>query len=138
MVHLIKLSVGIRDVDHLRAAQRERALSDPPLRHRTRHGPKRREEILDGGSIYWVIAGMVQARQRVLDIESAPYEDGSAATAFVLDPNLVLVEPRPTKPFQGWRYLNRNDAPQDLGEPGEAGADLPPGLRLALRELCLL
>lgn len=138
MVHLIKLSVGIRDVDHLRAVQRERAESDPPLRHRTRHAPKRREEILDDGSIYWVIAGMVQARQRVLDIQSDHYEDGSAATALVLDPALVLVEPRPAKPFQGWRYLNRNEAPPDLGAPGEAGADLPPGLRLALRELCLL
>jgi hypothetical protein len=138
MVHLIKLSVGIRDVEHLRLAQLERAASNPPLRHRTRHMPKRREEILDGGSIYWVIAGMVQCRQRIVEIESDHYEDGSTATALMLDPDLILVEPRPMKPFQGWRYLNRNEAPRDLGEPGEAGADLPPGLRLALRELCLL
>ncbi|MCB8873685.1 DUF1489 family protein [Acidisoma silvae] len=138
MVHLIKLSVGIRDVDHLRAAQRDRALSDPPLRHRTRHMPKRRDELLDGGSIYWVIAGMVQCRQALLDIQSDHYEDGSTATALVLDPALVLVQPRPLKAFQGWRYLNRNEAPPDLGDPGEAGSDLPPSLRLALRELCLL
>jgi len=138
MVHLIKLSVGTRDVEHLRRLQLDRQASDPPLRHRTRHAPKRREEILDGGSIYWVVAGMVQCRQRILGIEAATYEDGSAATALVLDPALVGVEPRPVKPFQGWRYLDESDAPGDLGKPGEAGSDLPQGLRLALRELCLL
>jgi hypothetical protein len=138
MIHLIKLSVGTRDVDHLNRLQHDRQISDPPLRHWTRHAPKRREEILDGGSIYWVVAGMVQCRQRILGIEADSYEDGSAATALVLDQALIAVEPRPVKAFQGWRYLNRNDAPQDLGDPGEVGSDLPHGLRLALRELCLL
>jgi hypothetical protein len=131
MVHLIKLSVGIRDVEHLRLVQKERQATDPPLRHRTRHWPKRGEEIIDGGSIYWVVAGMVQCRQRIVAIESDRYEDGSAATA-------LMLEPRPMKPFQGWRYLARNDAPADLDTSQKAGMDMPSGLRLALRELCLL
>lgn len=138
MIHLIKLSVGIRDVDHLRQVQQERQAGGAALRHRTRHWPRRAEELLDGGSIYWVVAGMVQCRQRLIGIESDTYEDGSAATALMLDPQLVLVEPRPAKPFQGWRYLPAGDAPADLGQSAEAGAALPAGLRLALRELCLL
>jgi hypothetical protein len=138
MVHLVKLSVGIRDIEHLRQVQRDRQDTNPPLRHRTRHWPRRAEEILDGGSIYWVVAGMLQCRQRILRIEADQYEDGSAATALILDPALVLVEPRPLKPFQGWRYLSRQDAPADLEGSGATGTDMPVGLRLALRELCLL
>lgn len=138
MVHLVKLSVGIRDFEHLQQVQKERQAANPPLRHRTRHWPRRAEEILDGGSIYWVVAGMVQCRQRILGIEADHYEDGSAATALVLNSLLVRVEPRPFRPFQGWRYLSREEAPPDLGGPGQEGADMPMGLKLALRELCLL
>lgn len=138
MLHLVKLSVGIRDVEHLRAVQAARLAVDPPLLHRTRQWPKRAAEILAGGSIYWVVAGQVQCRQPILDIQPDQRPDGSACAALFLDPALVLVEPRPTKPFQGWRYLRPEDAPADLGEGPEGGGDLPPGLRLALRELCLL
>ncbi|HTH99971.1 MAG TPA: DUF1489 domain-containing protein [Acidisoma sp.] len=138
MLHLIKLSVGIRDVEHLRDVQAARLATDPPLLHRTRQWPKRAAEILAGGSIYWVIAGQLQCRQVVLDIRPDRRPDGSACAALVLDSTLVLVEPRPTKPFQGWRYLKAEEAPADLAEGSEGGGDLPSGLRLALRELCLL
>lgn len=138
MLHLIKLSVGIRDVAHLRQVQAARLETDPPLLHRTRQWPKRAADLLDGGSIYWVISGQVQCRQRLQDIRPDQRPDGSACAALVLDPALVLVEPRPMKPFQGWRYLKPEDAPAELGEGEEGRGDLPVGLRLALRELCLL
>lgn len=138
MLHLIKLCVGIRDVAHLRQVQAERLAADPPLLHRTRQWPKRAAEIIDGGSLYWVIAGQIQCRQRITDIRPDQRPDGSACAALLLDPALTLVEPRPMKPFQGWRYLKPEDAPAALDEAEEGRGDLPLGLRLALRELCLL
>jgi hypothetical protein len=138
MVHLLKLSVGIRDVEHLRDVQRVRAETDPPLRHRTRQMPKRAAEIIDGGSIYWVIAGMLQCRQKILDIQPDQRADGTPCVALMLDQDVVLVDCRPVKPFQGWRYLNRHEAPPDLAAGGGSDQGLPPGLRLALAELCLL
>lgn len=142
MPHLIKLSVGPRDVEQLRALQAGRVESDPPLRHRTRMMPKRAAEILSfGGSIYWVVAGFVRVRQRILDIREETGADGIVRAGLVLDPDLVAVEARPLKPFQGWRYLAPEAAPPDL-RPGAVearGLDaLPAGLRRELRDLGLL
>src|SRR5689334_19906041 len=75
VLHLIKLSVGPKDVGQLREIQARRAVADPPLRHQTRMVPKRAAEILAGGSIYWVVAGFVQVRQRILDIRDEAWDD---------------------------------------------------------------
>lgn len=140
MLHLTKLAVGIRDLEDLRLAQAERARRNPPLRHRTRAFPRRAAELLDGGSIYWVVSGAMLVRQRLLDIVEDTREDGSVCTALVLDPALVPLLGRPTKPFQGWRYLPPDDAPADLpplrAARGEAA--LPERLRRELQALCLL
>jgi hypothetical protein len=139
--HLIKLSVGPRDVGQLRALQARRLEADPPLRHQTRSMPKRAAEILAaGGSIYWVVGGFLQVRQRLLDIREAKWEDGTACAALILDPDLVPVEARPQKPFQGWRYLPPEAAPPDIRPGTEArGVDaLPARLRQELRALGLL
>jgi hypothetical protein len=138
MLHLLKLSVGVTDVAHLAALQRERAETDPPLRHRTRQMPKRAADLLDGGSIFWVIARRVQCRQRILDITPDRRLDGSPCVALILDPEIVLVDGRAVRPFQGWRYLDRDAAPCDIAEGTDTGAQLPIALRLALTELCLL
>ena len=141
MPHLIKLSVGPRDVGQLRALQARRLEADPPLRHQTRSMPKRAAEILAaGGSIFWVVGGFLQVRQRLLDIREAKWEDGTACAALILDPELVPVEARPQKPFQGWRYLPPEAAPPDIRPGTEArGVDaLPARLRQDLRELGLL
>ena len=137
MLHLQKLAVGIRDRAHLAAVQAARAASDPPLRHLTRHFPKRAAEILAGGSLYWVIAGTMRVRQRILGIEAARRGDGSAGCAIHLDPTLVCVAARPVKAFQGWRYFAPALAPPDLAA-GLDDEDLPPDLAAALRALALL
>jgi hypothetical protein len=137
MVHLQKLAVGIRDRAHLAAVQAARAAANPPLRHLTRHFPKRAAEIVEGGSLYWVIAGTMRVRQRILAITPARREDGSAGCAIHLDPQLVPIAARPVKAFQGWRYLAREQAPPDL-PAGAEGDDLPPELAEALRSLALL
>jgi hypothetical protein len=137
-LHLLKLSVGSESLDTLRHWQLERARTHPPLRHRTRHFPRRAAEILDGGSIYWVINRVVLARQRLLDIVQASDADGTKRTDLVLHPQLVPVEGRLMKPFQGWRYLEAKDAPPDLARAVSASGELPEGLRRELISLALL
>lgn len=140
MIHIIKLAVGAKDISQIRDWQERRARQDPPLRHRTRNFPKRTAEILDGGSIYWVVAGALLVRQRIVDIVEDRREDNSACAAFVLDPALVPVVPRLVKAFQGWRYLTTQDAPTDLDKRrmADGETDLPPELLRELRALCLL
>lgn len=140
MLHLTKLAVGVRDIEHIRALQAERVSTNPPLRHRTRNAPRRREEVLDGGSMYWVINGATLARQRILDIVEDTRDDQSACAGLILDPEIVPVVGRLTKPFQGWRYLRADDAPPDLSAqaPARGADDLPQALRRELRALCLL
>jgi hypothetical protein len=140
MLHLTKLAVGARDIDDLRAWQAERARTHPPLRHRTRNAPRRREDVLDGGSMYWVINGTMLVRQRILDIIEDQRDDQTPCTGLVLDPALVPLAGRVTRPFQGWRYLDPDAAPPDLPDMGAViGVDiLPASLRRELQALCLL
>ncbi len=139
MLHIAKLAVGVRDPAHLRDIQARRALTEPPLRHRTRNLPRRAAEIVDGGSLFWVVAGAMLVRQRILEVRPDAWEDGSRCAALILDPALVAVAPRPVRAFQGWRYLEADAAPADL-DPHRAvdHAAMPEPLRRALQDLCLL
>jgi hypothetical protein len=111
----------------------------PELFHRTFQMPKRRAELLDGGSIYWVIKGIVQARQRLIDLREGTRDDGTPCTLLILDKTLVQVRPTPRRAFQGWRYLSADDAPHDLtGNRRDDIADMPPKLRRELAELGLI
>lgn len=140
MLHVSKLAVGVRDIDHLRDLQAVRMRENPPLRHRTRNFPRRRAEIIEGGSMYWVIAGTMLARQRILDIIEDQRADLTPCTSFILDPEIVPLAGRPTRAFQGWRYLDPDGAPHDMPDMGAiSGLDsLPAALRHELRALCLL
>jgi hypothetical protein len=140
MLHLTKLAVGVRDADHLRELQGERIREHARLWHRTRNFPRRRAEVVDGGSMYWVIAGTMLVRQRIVDIIEDQRDDLTPCTSLILDPELVALAGRPTRPFQGWRYLERDAAPADMPRFGAIlGLDqLPATLRHELRALCLL
>lgn len=140
MLHLTKLCVGISDVAQLRSLQQARLAAGGELRHRTRSFPRRAAEVVDGGSLYWVIAGATVVRQRVVDIMEDHWEDGSRCAALLFDADLVAVTARPTRPFQGWRYLDPAAAPPDLGASAAAtGRDeLPDTLRRELEALGLL
>ncbi len=140
MLHLTKLAVGVRDADHLRDLQAARLRERSPLRHRTRSFPRRRLEVIEGGSMYWVIAGTMMARQRIVDIVEDHRDDLTPCTSLILDPELVPLVGRPTRPFQGWRYLDPDGAPPDMPAFGAIlGLDsLPASLRQELRALCLL
>lgn len=108
----------------------------PEISHTTRMVPKRRDEILDGGSLYWVIKGFVSVRQPVLDLRTFVDRDGVQRCHLVLGLDLQPVSPRPRRPFQGWRYLEPAEAPPDIGQAGDDG--LPDKLRRELAELGLL
>ena len=138
MINLAKLAVGIRDIAHLREVQAMRVAVRPPLRHLTRNLPRRVADIRGEGSLYWVIAGAMLVRQRILDIVPDHWDDGSRCAGILLDPALVQVEGRPVKAFQGWRYLEAGDAPPDLTAADFAPDAMPPGLKRELRTLCLL
>lgn len=140
MLHLTKLCVGISDVSQLRQHQQARLARGEALRHLTRSFPRRASEIIDGGSLYWVIAGAMIVRQRVIDIEEASYDDGTKCAALMFDSALVAVAGRLTKPFQGWRYLDAAAAPADLvaGQEVQGGDALPLALRRELEHLGLM
>jgi hypothetical protein len=136
-VHLIKLCVGITEVEELAAWQARRARQSKGVWHVTRMVPTRAAELVDGGSIYWVIRGTVQVRQRIEAVERYTDEEGIGRCKLVFDPELVPVRPVPRRAFQGWRYLSEVDAPPDL-PPSPAGDELPPKLRAELAALGLL
>ena len=135
-LHLIKLSVGTESVATLRDWQNTPQAQGPDgmPRHVTRMWPRREKELLQGGSIYWVIKGFVQARQRIIRLDEVIRADGIRRCAIVLDPELIPTASAPRRPFQGWRYLENANAPVDLPQ-GQANDDLPPGLMAALAEI---
>ena len=139
-LHLIKLSVGTEGIEDLTAWQASPAAQGPDglPRHVTRMWPKRAAEILDGGSIYWLIKGVLQCRQRILRLDEVIGSDGIRRCAIVLEPELIRTRQALRKPFQGWRYLAAGDAPADLAR-GRAREDaLPSDLSAALADLGVL
>jgi hypothetical protein len=143
-VHLIKLAVGIDSLSHLSDRQAQRITEAVAtgeahvLRILTRSAPRRREEVLDGGSIYWVIKGAVRARQRIIDIDTAVNHQGLPRCALILDAELVPVRARPQRAFQGWRYLEPGDAPDDAIGGLDQSDDMPAEMAEELRALGLL
>ena len=133
-VNLIKLSVGTEDVSGLAAWQAtKRAQTDDGYpQHITRMWPKREAEILNGGSIYWVIKGIILARQTILRLDEYASADGIRRCAIVCDRPLIRVVATPRRAFQGWRYLPVDDAPIDLPEGRDEEEQLPPELSQAL------
>ncbi len=143
-LHLVKLAVGCDSVSQLKEWVRERMRQAKakglPQRHVhiTRMSPKRPDELLNGGSLYWVIKGQVACRERLVGIESFRDKDGIARCRLMMEPKIIAVSPRPMRPFQGWRYLPGKDAPPDLGKAGASIAAMPEAMQRELRELGLL
>jgi hypothetical protein len=144
-LHIIKLCVGVETISDLagwqshRLAEQKRAGQPPRLFHTTRMVPKRQDEIAGQGSLYWVIKGIIQVRQKITGFDSGTKADGTPCCLLLLDPKLVPVRPAVRKAFQGWRYLAADDAPPDLkGGASHDIAQLPPKMRKELAELGLL
>lgn len=137
-LHMIKLSVGSESVDTQAEWQAIRLAELGTLRHITRMWPRREAELLEGGSIFWVIKGVVQSCQRIIRLDEVIGEDGIRRCGIVLDPQLLYTHPQPKRPFQGWRYLQPEDAPE-VGSPYVAGEEtLPLALQSELSALGVL
>jgi hypothetical protein len=143
-LNLIKLSVGCESVADLsswikqRLKQKKARGEKPEHIHTTRMVPKRAEELLDGGSLYWVIRGQIMCRQELIAIRPFVDKDGIGRCRLVLRPKVVPVEPRPFRAFQGWRYFARKDAPRDLDRAAPGARNMPEQMRRELRDLGLL
>ena len=143
-LHLIKLAVGCESVKELKSWVAERALKAKqnglPRHHIhiTRMVPKRSDELLAGGSLYWVIRGEIAAREKLIAIEPFRSSDGIGRCRLVMQPKVIAVSPRPMRAFQGWRYFADKDVPPDLGKAAAGIAAMPEPLRRELRDLGLL
>ncbi len=145
MLHLIKLCVGCDSVQDLQdwiaaklKAEGKLGARKRERNHTTRMVPKRAEEILNGGSLFWVIRGQILCREGILGIRPFVDAEGIGRCHIALDCQPVLVEPRLYRAFQGWRYLAPADAPRDLDRAAPGAKDMPEELRRELRNLGLL
>lgn len=142
-LHLVKLCVGVSAIEELQAwvdyrlAQKRASGQVAEHFHTTRMIPRRGEELLDGGSLYWVIKGNIQVRQRLTEIRPFTDKQGIQRCDLVLEPKLVPTQWQPRRAFQGWRYLKPSEAPPDLRK-GEGIHAMPARLRVELAELGLL
>lgn len=143
-LHLLKLCVGAESPADLRGWIDQRlqmmrqAGETPEHRHTTRMVPKRSGELLDGGSLYWIIRGEIAVRQSLVAVRPFTDEGGIGRCHLVLDDAMVPVDPRPHRPFQGWRYLLAGDAPPDFAAIRADIAAMPETMRRTLRDLGLL
>jgi len=141
-LHLIKLAVGVDDVDQMAPLQARRSNSRGNFQHRTRMMPTRSKDVLDGGSLYWVVKGVIQVRQPIVALHRKTDDAGKSYCLIELEPRHVLVESTARRAFQGWRYLEPKDAPPDLGKSARGASyvdpDMPKELRGELKKLGLL
>ena len=136
-LHILKLAVGVADLAELRAAQRERREERGFYCFYTRNMPRRQDAILDGGSVYWVIKGHVQVRQRIRGFVPIINRRGRPAVLVKLEAKLVPTESQARRAFQGWRYLTPEEAPRDRAKVPR-GKEMPPGMARELRDLGLI
>jgi hypothetical protein len=141
-LNMIKLCVGCHTPEELQewiefTLEDKKRRGEPAEQfHTTRMIPKRVDELTDGGSLYWVMKGGVQCRQKLLDIR--PFRDGEGIMRcrLVLEPTVIRTGWMARRPFQGWRYLAPEDVPADVADSGTG--ELPDNLRRELAELGLL
>ncbi|WP_033067583.1 DUF1489 family protein [Thalassospira australica] len=136
-LNIIKLSVGTDSPESLKEWQTYFQAMNGRIFHTTRMTPKRKAEILDGGSIYWVIKGAIRCRQKIIDLEEFVNEEGTKYCRIVLDDELIATRPYPHRAFQGWRYLTDDKCPPD-DQQGGGTETLPDDMADELRDLGLI
>ena len=141
-VNLLRMAVRIDSVSELKKIQTDRRniTEGKRLYTYTRNMPKRLDELVNGGSVYWVVKRLIRVRQKIMSIEQQLNEEGKKFCAIELNPVHIILEPRKQKPFQGWRYLKSEEAPLDAAivESNYSNTNMPPELMSELKELGLI
>jgi hypothetical protein len=140
-LHLIKLAVGVHDLAHLKSLQAQRRkqrgmAARAPHWVYTRNTPKRAADLLDGGSLFWIIKGVMRCRQLLVGFEEDVDDEGRRYCRIKVKRTIVPTAPVAFKPFQGWRYMEDERAPPDLSR-GDT-ADMPADMAAELKRLGLL
>ncbi len=135
-LHLVKLCVGVAAIDELEQWIVDCREGRESLDHTTRMFPRRKDD-LQGGSLYWVIRGLILCRQPIAGLSAVRGKDGIERCRIDFKPLIIPVRPVPRRAFQGWRYLEAQDAPPDLAR-GASGKGLTAKMRRELAELGLL
>jgi hypothetical protein len=136
-LHLIKLCVGVSEIEEMKSWVAISKGQGSELDHVTRMFPRRKDEILPNGSLYWVIRSMILCRQPIEDLQPITGADGIERCRIVFKPKIILVRPTPRRPFQGWRYLTADGAPPDMAK-GSKVEDMSDDMRRELGALGLL
>jgi hypothetical protein len=136
-LNLLKLGVGASDISDFERWIKDARAGRDTLDHTTRMFPRRRDEILPGGSLYWVVRGFILLRMPISDLVPVRGRDGIERCRIEFAPRIILVQPTPRRAFQGWRYLEAADAPRDLPK-SQGTAAIPSKMRRELAELGLL
>ena len=136
-INMVKLCVGVDRIEDL--IDWHQTHSSPfatgERRHTTRMWPKREEELLNGGSLFWVVRGTILCRQRIVRLDRVEGQDGILRCGIIMDPEVIRTEAAPRRPFQGWRYLTPEDAPRDLRASSKSESILPTALSQALADI---
>lgn len=135
--NLKKIAVGIDSIDRLHIRQQMIKSSYGKIIHTTRNMPKQKDDLIDNGSMFWIIKRNILVRQKILNIETVIRDDGSKGCEIELDEDLIKVIPTPMKPFQGWRYYMASDIPPDLNVSNIESEDLPENINSELIKLGL-
>jgi len=136
-LNLIKLCVGVSEIEEMSSWVKIAKKSKEDCDHVTRMFPRRKDEIIPGGSLYWVIRGLILCRQPIADLQEVMGADGIRRCRILFEPQIIEVRPTPRRAFQGWRYLTAEDSPVDLPR-GEKGSDVSDKMRRELVELGLI
>lgn len=139
-IHMLRLAVGAPDLADMREWRTHNQITwqgRQVVPTYTRRAPTRTAELLDGGSLYWIVKGVLCCRQRFIGFDQVATPEGESYCRMLMDPELVETVPLPRRPFQGWRYLKPEDAPADLADAHQDGDALPPHLLAELRDLGL-
>ena len=137
-VNLVKLCVGATTVSELYYSQQRRLETTGFVSHVTRMWPKRAKELVSGGSIYWVFRGLILARQEIVEMKEILGQDKIRRCSLILNHEIFRTEPRPKKPFQGWRYLTPEHAPKDICKFQSEETEIPYHMQLELSKLGVL
>ena len=136
-INLIKINVGSSNVDDIKnwqLANREKWADKKP-RHITRMWPKRQQEILNGGSIFWVVKGYIIARQKIIGMEEFYRNKTIRCCALIFDNTIFETEIVRKRPFQGWRYLEKEQSPADLALENHNNDSIPSQLLAKLSDI---